>query len=79
MASPSTHAALVKQPNLCLELDMTRSGLSKLIKRDPTFPRPIKDGQSRQSAVYYVRAEINSWLAARIAARDAANDGAPTK
>lgn len=63
---------LITQSKLINGLDLTRSGLEKLRIKDPTFPKPIKDGESRQAAVYYVMAEIEAWLAAKIAARDAA-------
>ena len=63
---------LIRQPKLCDWLDVTRSGLEKLRKKDPTFPKPIKDSDSRQAAVYFVTAEVEAWLQSRIAARDAA-------
>lgn len=63
---------LITQTKLINGLDLTRSGLEKLRTKDPSFPKPIKDGESRQAAVYYVMAEIEAWLAAKIAARDAA-------
>ncbi len=63
---------LIAQPNLIKWLDLTRSGLDKLRAKDPTFPKPIKDGDTRQASVYYVLAEVEAWLAAKIAARDAA-------
>lgn len=68
----SKDKGLIRQPALCTWLDLTRSGLDKLRKKDPTFPKPIKDGDRTQSAVYYVVAEVEAWLQARIAARDAA-------
>ena len=46
-------------------------GWTKLRKKDPTFPKPIKFGSSRQAAAYYVIAELNAWLAAKIKERDA--------
>lgn len=64
--------ALIRQPALCAWLDLTRGGLEKLRAKDPTFPKPIKDGDSRQAAAYYVMAEVEAWLQSRIAARDAA-------
>jgi len=67
----SDRKLLIAQPRLAELLDLTRSGLEKLRKKDPNFPRPLKDGTSRQAAVFYVRTEIDSWLAAKIAARDA--------
>ena len=64
--------ALIRQPALCDWLDLSRSGLDKLRKKDPTFPKPIKDGAARQAAAYYVVAEVEAWLQAKIEARDAA-------
>lgn len=72
---PTHHAidqALIPQPEVCKAIGQTRSGLEKLRKKDPTFPKPIKFSDSRQAAAYYVVAEVNAWLRARIEARDAA-------
>ncbi|RRV11000.1 transcriptional regulator [Stutzerimonas xanthomarina] len=64
--------ALIRKPALCIWLDLSRSGLDKLSKKDPTFPKPIKDGDSRQAAAFYVVAEVENWLRAKIESRDAA-------
>ena len=64
--------ALIRQPALCTWLDLSRSGLDRLRKKDPTFPKPIKDGDTRQAAAFYVVAEVDSWLQSKIEARDAA-------
>lgn len=72
MKTATPAKALIRQPALCDWLDLSRSGLDKLRKKDPTFPKPIKDGNTRQAAAYYVVAEINAWLASKIEARDAA-------
>ena len=48
------------------------AGLAKLKAKDPSFPKPIKDGDARQAAAYYVVAEVDTWLQAKIAARDMA-------
>lgn len=64
--------ALIRQTSLCDLLDMSRSGLAKLKAKDPTFPKPIKDGDSRQAAAYYVVAEIHEWMQSKIKARDSA-------
>ena len=69
-AAPSK--ALIRQPALCTWLDLSRSGLDKLRKKDPSFPKPIKDGDTRQAAAYYVVSEVESWLRSKIEARDAA-------
>ena len=73
MQADTIHSkALIRQQALCNWLDLSRSGLDKLKKKDPTFPKPIKDGDTRQAAAFYVVAEVNAWLASKIEARDAA-------
>lgn len=72
MAIQPPNKALIRQPALCDWLDLSRSGLVKLRKKDPTFPKPIKDGDTRQAAAFYVVAEVDAWLRAKIEARDAA-------
>lgn len=67
---------LIRQPALCEWLDLSRSGLDKLRKKDPTFPKPIKDGKSRQAAAYYVVFEVEAWLQSKVAERDAQHGAA---
>jgi prophage regulatory protein len=62
--------ALIRQTALCEWLDLSRSGLDKLRKKDSTFPKPIKSGDSKQAAAFYVVSEIDAWLASKIQARD---------
>lgn len=69
-STTTSNKGLIRQPALCQWLDVTRSGLAKLKVKDPTFPKPIKDGDARQAAAYYVVAEVDTWLQAKIAARD---------
>ncbi len=68
---PTIDQALIPQPEVCKAIGQTRSGLDKLRKKDPSFPKPIKFGSSRQAAAYYVIAELNTWLASKIKERDA--------
>lgn len=70
-AHPTIDQALIPQTEVCKAIGQTRSGLNKLRQKDPTFPRPIKFGDSRQAAAYYVIEELNAWLAAKIKERDA--------
>lgn len=63
---------LIRQRALCEWLDLSRSGLGKLRKKDPTFPEPIKTGASKQAATFFVVAEVEVWLQSQIEARDAA-------
>lgn len=71
MTTQNTAPTLVSQPTVCAMLSLSRNGLHKLQQRDSSFPKPLKDGSSRQARAYYVLAEVESWLAARIATRDA--------
>ena len=71
--SDPPNKALIRQTALCDWLDLSRSGLDKLRKKDPTFPRPLKDSTTRQAASYFVVSEIQSWLQSKIEARDTAN------
>ncbi len=61
---------LIRQSSLIKQLDLSRSGLDKLRKKDTTFPKPIKDGRHRQAINYYVVAEVEAWLQAQIEKRD---------
>jgi prophage regulatory protein len=73
-SAPPPSKGLIRQPALCQWLDVSRTGLVRLQAKDPTFPRPIKDGDSRQAAVFYVVAEVEAWLQAKIATRDNAQE-----
>lgn len=68
---PTIDQALIPQTEVYKAIGQTRSGLDKLRKKDPTFPKPIKFGTSRQAAAYYVISELNAWLASKIKERDA--------
>jgi prophage regulatory protein len=68
---PAIDQALTPQTEVCKAIGQTRSGLHKLRKQDPSFPKPIKFGSSRQATAYYVIAELNAWLAEKIKERDA--------
>lgn len=68
---PAIPHALIAQTEVYKIISQTRSGLDKLRKKDPTFPKPIKFSDSRQATAYYVIAELNAWLDAKIDERDA--------
>ncbi|EPG5769536.1 helix-turn-helix transcriptional regulator [Pseudomonas aeruginosa] len=60
-----THAPkkyLISHASLQHCFDKSRSGLEKLRESDPSFPRPIKFGPSKQAGVYFVVAEVEAWL-----------------
>lgn len=65
-----THKILLRQKTLMDMLDLSSSGFYELRKRDPSFPKPIKDGHSQQAAAFYVVDEVKSWLINRMIERD---------
>ncbi|MDI9809699.1 transcriptional regulator, partial [Acinetobacter baumannii] len=42
----------------CQLLDVTRESLRHTIRKDPTFPRPMKMGTSKQAPVFFDYKEI---------------------
>jgi predicted DNA-binding transcriptional regulator AlpA len=56
----------------CKLLGVSRITVNRKIHNDPTFPRPIKDGVTRQAPVYFVLSELESWIKAQMDARGAA-------
>lgn len=45
----------------CQLLDVTRESLRHIIRKDPTFPRPMKMGTSKQSPVFFDYQELIEW------------------
>jgi len=45
----------------CQLLDVTRESLRHIIRKDPTFPRPMKMGTSKQSPVFFDYQELVDW------------------
>ena len=45
----------------CQLLDVTRESLRHTIRKDPTFPKPIKMGTSKQSPVFFDYQELVDW------------------
>jgi predicted DNA-binding transcriptional regulator AlpA len=52
---------LLSYNTVCELLDIERNTLRNLMKKDDSFPAPLKMGQSRQAAVYFDREEIEAW------------------
>ncbi|SER79446.1 transcriptional regulator, AlpA family [Azotobacter beijerinckii] len=75
-AAPSAQAPTIPElwtmAEVAKTLGRTRAGVDKLRARDPQFPKPLKDGTDRRSRIYFVRQEIEAYLAARLAAREVA-------
>lgn len=45
----------------CQLLDVTRESLRHTIRKDPTFPKPMKMGTTKQSPVFFDYQEIIKW------------------
>ena len=54
---------------VCHFLSVQRDKLNKMVKDDPSFPRPIKGGSTRQSAVYFDHSELIEWWEVKKQAR----------
>lgn len=67
--APHGLTELLTMNELAAMLRRSRSGVDKLRARDPGFPRPFKDGTDRRSRIYFVRSEIEAYLAARLSER----------
>jgi len=61
---------LIPQAKLCEMLGKSRSGLAKLRKNDPSFPKPLKYGANRQARCAFVAEEIIDWLKKKTNERD---------
>lgn len=51
----------IPKDEVCIVLAVSRNGLACLRKRDPTFPEPIKNGQSQQGGVCFLYEEVLAW------------------
>lgn len=45
----------------CQLLDVTRESLRHTIRKDPTFPAPLKMGTTKQSPVFFDYQELVDW------------------
>ena len=45
----------------CQLLDVTRESLRHTIRKDPSFPRPLKMGTTKQAPVFFDYQEIIEW------------------
>lgn len=52
----------LKAARVCDKIDRSRNSLYDLMEKDPTFPRPIKDGVGRSSVNYWYEHEIEEWM-----------------
>jgi prophage regulatory protein len=64
--------ALVRMPELMSLTGLARPTVYKMLKRDPTFPKPVKlsDSTARNAPVAFVLGEVQAWIQGRIEARE---------
>lgn len=55
---------------VCDLLSLSRDGLRKVQIKDPTFPKPIKLGSSKQAPVFFDIKELEQWLENKKAERN---------
>ncbi|PXX95001.1 helix-turn-helix transcriptional regulator [Halomonas sp. LBP4] len=48
--------------DVCKKIGRERSALFALMEQDPTFPRPFKDGNTRQAPNYWLEHEVEAWM-----------------
>lgn len=54
---------------VCDLLSLSRDGLRKVQLKDPSFPKPIKLGSSKQAPVFFDVKELEQWLELKKAER----------
>lgn len=65
---------LIRMADVVQLIGLQRGAVYKLIKNDPTFPRPVPltSSTARGAPVAFVLSEVQDWIKARIALRGAA-------
>jgi len=60
---------ILRYSDLETQLGMNRVTIWRRTKTDPTFPRPIRLGNSRNSALGFLTEEIEAWITQQAAQR----------
>lgn len=65
---------LIRMTDVVQLIGLQRGAVYNLIKKDPTFPRPVPltSSTARGAPVAFVLSEVQDWIKARIALRGAA-------
>ncbi len=51
----------VTKKQACQLLSISGEKIRTLVQNDPTFPKPYKEGATRQASVYFDYAELMNW------------------
>ncbi len=72
-AQTASTVALVRMREVQALTGLARPTIYKTMKRDPSFPRPVKlsDSSARSAPVAFVLSEVEEWISQRINAREA--------
>ena len=62
---------ILRLPEVCRRVGYRRASIYKFVKAN-TFPQPVKIGPG---AIGFLEAEIDAWIASKVATRDAAHAG----
>ncbi len=65
----SSLSQLLTFGEVCSLMRKSRSGLYKLMASDPSFPKPVKDGEARSARAFFVATEIAAYQDAKLQAR----------
>ena len=57
----TTSPIRIKFKTVCDLLDISRESLRHIVRNDASFPRPIKEGDAKQSPVFFDYAELLEW------------------
>lgn len=65
----SSLSQLLTFGEVCSLMRKSRSGLYKLMASDPSFPKPVKDGEARSARAFFVATEIAVYQDTKLQAR----------
>jgi len=62
ISTVSIDKMLIKSKDVCRILNASRNTIYAIQQRDPSFPKPVKFGDKKQSRVFYRESEIRDWV-----------------
>ena len=62
IAIVSVDKMFIKTKDICRVLNACRNTIYAIQQRDPSFPKPVKFGDKKQSRVFYRESEIKDWI-----------------
>ena len=67
-----TEYRLIRLPELLNLTALSRTSAHRLMKTDPTFPKPVKlsDSGARNAPIAFVLSEVQGWIHSRMQTRE---------